>query len=367
MKKSILMLSVAWSSLTASAQQVGLKDVLGKYFTVGVALSTRVTSDGDAAADALVDRHFNSVVAENCFKGEEVTPQEGVYRFNAADSVVAYAQKHHLQLIGHCLVWHSQAPKWMFTHADGTTVSRDELIRRMQSHIRTMMGRYKGKVFGWDVVNEAFEDNGEYRRSPYYNIIGPEFIEIAFRTAQEADPGAELYYNDYSMSKPGKREAVCKLIRHLKKEGIRIDAVGMQSHNGMDFPNLADYEASIDIFAAQGVKVCFTELDINVLPSPQQFSGAGIEQTFEFQQKYNPYSKGLPAKVQQQVDDRWMAFFEIYRRHASQISRVTLWGLTDKDSWLNDWPIKGRTNYGLLFDRNGQAKPVINKIIDLFN
>ncbi|MBM6993927.1 MAG: endo-1,4-beta-xylanase [Prevotella sp.] len=366
MKKNILILSVLLSSITASAQQMGLKDALGKYFTVGVALSTRVTSDGNAQADELVDRHFNSVVAENCFKGEVVTPREGVYDFNAADSVVRYAEKHHLQLIGHCLIWHSQPPRWMFKNADGSQVSRDELIRRIQNHVRTMVGRYKGKVFGWDVVNEAFEDNGEFRKSPYYNIVGPEYIDIAFRTAQETDPNVELYINDYSLSKPGKRAAVCRLIRHLQQEGIRIDAVGMQSHQGLDYPDLKDYEASIDSFAACGVKVSFTELDINVLPSPQHFNGAGIEQSFEYQKQMNPYANGMPAEVQKKLDKRWLSFFEIYKRHASQIERVTLWGLTDGDSWLNDWPVKGRTNYGLLFDRQYKAKPVVNQIINMF-
>lgn len=366
MKKKLLVLSLLLSSVAASAQQTGLKDALGKYFQVGVALNTGVTSDGHEASDKLVDQHFNSVVAENCFKGEKVTPAEGVYEFNAPDSVVRYAEKHHLQLIGHCLVWHSQPPKWMFTYADGSQVSRDELIRRMQLHIRTMVGRYKGKVLGWDVVNEAFEDNGEYRKSPYYNIIGPEYLDIAFRTAHDVDPNVELYYNDYSLSKPEKRAAVCRLVRHLKKEGLRIDAVGMQSHNGLDYPDLKDYEASIDSFAACGVKVSFTELDINMLPSPKKFSGAGVEQNFEYQRQMNPYANGLPAKVEKQLNERWLAFFEIYKRHASQIERVTLWGLSDADSWLNNWPVKGRTNYGLLFDRNYQAKPVVSKIIELF-
>lgn len=365
-KKNLLVLPLLMGSMAMSAQQPGLKDVLGKYFMVGVALNTGVTSAGHEASDKLVDQHFNSVVAENCFKGEVVSPRPGIFDFNASDSVAMYAEKHQLTLIGHCLVWHSQPPRWMFTNADGSQVSREELIRRMKNHIRTVVGRYKGQVHGWDVVNEAIEDNGEFRKSPYYNIIGPEFIDIAFRTAQEADPNVELYYNDYSLSNPAKRDAVCRLVRHLQKEGIRIDAVGMQSHNGLDYPSLKDYEASIDSFAACGVKVNFTELDINVLPSPKHFSGAGVEQNFEYQKRMNPYADGLPAKVQQQLDERWLSFFEIYKRHSSQIDRVTLWGLGDGDSWLNNWPMRGRTNYGLLFDREYKAKPVVNKIIDLF-
>jgi len=366
MKRNVIVLSLLLGSMTAVAQQPGMKDVLGKYFQVGVALNTRITNGRDARADALVDKHFNSIVAENCFKGEEVTPAKGVYNFNDADAVVDYAQKHGLKLIGHCLVWHSQPPKWMFINDDGSQVSRDELIKRMKSHIRTMMGRYKGKIYSWDVVNEAIEDNGEFRKSPYYNIIGPEFIDIAFKTAQEVDPEAKLYYNDYSMSKPGKRAGVCRLVRHLQNEGIRIDGVGMQSHNGMDHPDLKEYEASIDSFATLGVKVSMTELDINILLQPQHFNGAGVEQNFEYQKQLNPYADGLPAKVQKQLDDRWLAFYNIYKKHASQIERITLWGLTDGDSWLNDWPVRGRTNYSLLFDRDYNAKPVVNEIINIF-
>ena len=214
--------------------------------------------------------------------------------------------------------------------------------------------------------NEAIEDDGSFRKSPYYNLLGEEFIEIAFRTAHEADPDAELYYNDYSMSKPEKREAVCRLVKRLKEKGLRIDGVGMQSHNGLDYPDLKDYEKSIDAFAACGVKVLITELDINVLPNPEGFGGAAVEQNFEFQQKYNPYPNGLPKDKQKELDKRWIDLFKIYYKHRAQIGRITLWGVCDENSWLNGWPIAGRTNYPLLFDRNYEAKPIVNEIINIF-
>jgi endo-1,4-beta-xylanase len=216
------------------------------------------------------------------------------------------------------------------------------------------------------VVNEAIEDDGSFRKSPYYNLLGEEFIEIAFRTAHEADPDAELYYNDYSMAGQAKREAVCRLVKKLKEKGLRIDGVGMQSHNGLDYPNLAEYEKSIDAFAACGVKVMITELDLNVLPNPQGFSGADIAQNFELQQKYNPYVDGLPAAKAKEVEKRWMELFNIYYKHRHQISRINLWGVSDGGSWLNGWPVKGRTNYPLLFDRQYKEKPVINEIIKLY-
>ena len=156
-----------------------------------------------------------------------------------------------------------------------------------------------------------------------------------------------------------KREAVCRLVRNLKAKGLRIDGVGMQSHNGLDYPNLEEYEKSIDAFAACGVKVMITELDVIVLPNPQGFGGAAVEQSFEFQQRYNPYTDGLPATKQKELDQRWLALFKIYYKHRSQISRINLWGISDGGSWLNGWPMAGRTNYPLLFDRQYLHIPII--------
>jgi endo-1,4-beta-xylanase len=168
------------------------------------------------------------------------------------------------------------------------------------------------------------------------------------------------------MANPLKRKAACQLVKRLKDKGIRIDAVGMQSHVGLNYPDLSDYEATIDSLAACGVKVMITELDINVLPNPNAFGGAAVEQNYEYQQRWNPYVKGLPTSKQQELEQRWLALFDIYKRHAKQITRVNLWGIGDHNSWLNNWPIKGRTNYPLLFDREYKEKPVIKKIMNLY-
>ncbi len=351
---------------TVVEQLPALKDVLGKHFLIGAAVNTQLADGTDPGSEAVVKEQYNQVVAENCMKGEKNHPEVNRFDFADGDKLVEWAQKNGKTVIGHCLVWHSQPPRWMFTDANGKQVSREVLIGRMYNHIMTVVTHYKGKVKGWDVVNEAIEDDGSYRKSPYYNIIGPEFIELAFQFAHEADPDAELYLNDYSMAKPAKREMYVKLIRNLKAKGLRIDAIGMQSHNGYNYPDYVEYEKSIEAFAAEGVKVMLTELDINMLPNPHGFSGAEISQKFELQQKYNPYVNGLDKKAQKLFDQRYLELFKIIERHKDVISRVTFWGVNDGNSWLNGWPVAGRTNYPLLFDRNNQAKPVVKDIIKLF-
>ena len=363
----LLLASAAFAQKGNKAEVLpSFQSTLGKHFLIGVAVDTRLPAGQDPAAEAIVKEQFNQVVAENCMKGEENHPEVNRFDFTDGDKLVNWAEKNGKTVIGHCLVWHSQPPKWMFTDANGKTVSREVLIGRMYNHIMTVVTHYKGKIKGWDVVNEAFEDDGSYRKSPYYNIIGPEFIELAFQFAHEADPNVELYYNDYSTSKPGKREAICKLVRSLKSKGLRIDAVGMQSHNGYNYPDYAEYEKSIEAFAAEGVKVMMTELDVNMLPNPEGFGGAEVSQNFELQAKYNPYVKGLDKKAQKLFSQRYLDLFKIIERHKNVISRVTFWGVNDGHTWLNDWPIKGRTNYPTLVDRNNQLKPVVKEIEKLF-
>ena len=363
----LLLASAAFAQKGNKAEVLpSLQSTLGKHFLIGVAVDTRLPAGQDPAAEAIVKEQFNQVVAENCMKGEVNHPEVNRFDFTDGDKLVDWAQKNGKTVIGHCLVWHSQPPKWMFTDANGKPVSREVLIGRMYNHVMTVVTHYKGKIKGWDVVNEAFEDDGSYRKSPYYNIIGPEFIELAFQFAHEADPNVELYYNDYSTSKPGKREAIRKLVHNLKAKGLRIDAVGMQSHNGYNYPDYAEYEKSIEAFAAEGVKVMMTELDMNMLPNPEGFGGAEISQKFELQKKYNPYVKGLDKKAQKLFNQRYLNLFKIVERHKDVISRVTFWGVNDGHSWLNGWPIPGRTNYPLLIDRNNEVKPVVKEIVNLF-
>ena len=340
-----------------------LKDALKGKFLIGVAMNANQITGKDTAGVRLIKQHFNSITPENCMKSEILQPEEGKFDFTLADQYVDFGQKNNMFIVGHTLIWHSQAPKWFFVDKDGKDVSRDVLIERMKNHIYTVVERYKGRVNGWDVVNEAIEDDGSFRKSKFYQIIGEDYIRLAFKFAHEADPKAELYYNDYSMSKKEKRDAVVKMVKNLQSQGVKIDGIGMQGHMTMDFPTLDEEEKSIVAFSGTGVKVMITELDLTVLPSPGSKVSADVALSYEYQKQLNPYPNGLPDSVAQAAHDRYAAFFKLFLKHADKIKRVTIWGLTDGQSWRNNWPVPGRTDYPLLFDRNYQPKPIVETII----
>lgn len=348
---------------TETKPEQTLKSALTGNFLIGTAMNTAQITGDDTRSDSVIAKHFNSIVAENCMKSEIIQPREGKFDFTLADQFVDFGKKHNMFIIGHTLIWHSQAPDWFFKDDDGNDVSREVLISRMKNHIYKIVGRYKGIVHGWDVVNEAFEDDGTYRKSKFYTIIGEDFIPLAFQFAREADPGAELYYNDYSMVKEGKQKAVIQLVNQLKNDGLRIDAVGMQGHYSLTYPTIKAFETGIENLAAAGVNVMITELDISVIPSPYEIQGADVANRFAYSTKMDPFKDGLPDSIQKQQNERYLQFFNTCLKHADNISRVTLWGVNDLQSWRNNWPIPGRTDYPLLFDRQNKAKPIVEEII----
>lgn len=359
-----LSLSVLVSCATQEEVPTTMREAFKDKFLIGAALGVKTVDNPDEKVQKVINEQFSAVVPENCMKAEVVQPEEGKFVFDDADRLIALAEKNNQVLTGHCLVWHSQAPQWFFNDSLGNQVDRETMIERMKNHIFAVAGHMKGKVKGWDVVNEAIEDDGTLRNSPFLQIIGPDFIKIAFQFAHEADPDAELYYNDYSMDKPAKRDAVVRLVRELKEAGCRIDGVGMQSHVAFDTP-LDEYEKSIEAFAAEGMKVMVTELDLSVLPWPEGDFGAAVETDFEYMKKMDPYTEGLPEEKAKEQSDFFVKLFKIYLDHSDVIDRVTFWGFSDGQSWKNDWPIKGRTDYPLAVDRNNDPKPFVNEIIKL--
>lgn len=343
-----------------------LKEVIGDAFLIGAALNHAQIYNQDRLGSELVTRHFNSITPENVTKWELIHPQPGIYDFEAADRFVEFGEKHDMFMVGHTLVWHSQTPSWVFEDEEGNPLDRDALLQRMRDHIHTVVGRYKGRIHGWDVVNEALNEDGSLRESPWYQIIGKDYLVKAFQFAREADPDAELYYNDYSLENPDKRAGAIRLVRYLQENGAPITGIGTQGHYFLDWPELEEIEKTILELAALGIDVMITELDIDVLPQAFDYMGADISVRADLEERLNPYPNGLPEHVDRQLAQRYREIFEIFRNYSEHITRVTFWGVTDGDSWKNNWPVRGRTNYPLIFDRNHEPKSAFFEIIELF-
>jgi endo-1,4-beta-xylanase len=344
-------------------QTATLKDAYKGKFVIGTALNTPQILGTAKEEVEVIKTHFNSIVAENCMKSGPIQPEEGKFNFELADKFVEFGVENDMHIVGHTLIWHSQAPRWFFRGEDGNEVSPEVLIQRMKDHIYTVVGRYKGKVHGWDVVNEAIEDDGSFRNSRFFQILGEDFIKYAFQFAHEADPDAELYYNDYSMALPGKRQGVVAMVKKLQEQGVKIDGIGMQTHVGLDYPAVEEFEASMEAYASLGVNVMITEMEISVLPMPQRNLGADISTNIEYQDQLNPYTEGLPESVDEELANRYLEFFKLFMKH-DYVTRVTVWGVNDGNSWKNGFPVRGRTDYPLLFDRENQPKSVVQKLID---
>jgi len=341
-----------------------LKEAYKGKFYIGVAINRNQAVGKDKKAEQLISEQFNSLSPENDLKWERIHPQRGTYYFKAADAYVNFGKNHGMFTIGHTLVWHSQTPDWVFEDVNGKSLTREALLSELKEHINTVVGRYKGVIKGWDVVNEALNEDGSLRESKWRTIIGDDFIEKAFQFAHEADPAAELYYNDYNLYKPEKRAGAITIINKLRSKGIAVTAVGEQGHYSLSNPPLEQVAQTITDFIKAGVDVNFTELDISVLPDDGASNTADVANKSDYQQKYNPYANGLPDNVMADLAKRYGQLFKLFTAHQDHISRITFWGLTDSDSWLNDWPIKGRTNYPLPYSRDYKPKTaVINEII----
>ncbi|MGK7391027.1 MAG: endo-1,4-beta-xylanase [Candidatus Cyclobacteriaceae bacterium M2_1C_046] len=342
-----------------------LKAAFKNDFLIGAALNSSQIYGKDTASVALIIEQFNTITPENVFKPAPIHPEPNRYNFDPADKFVAFGEENDMYMVGHTLVWHSQVPDWIFVTENKDTVNRDILLQRMDDHISTIVGRYKGRVQSWDVVNEALNDDGSMRETLWLKIIGQDFIEKAFTLANEADPDAELYYNDYNLWKPAKRDGAVRIIKNLQEKGVKVDGVGMQGHYGIGYPDLEQIEESIIAFSDLGVKVMITELDIDLLPNPSKRQGADIAETFEAREGFNPYESGLPDSVQEKLSNRYKELFELFYKHRDKIDRVTFWGVADQHSWLNNWPMPGRTSYPLLFNRNFEPKPAYDSIIEI--
>jgi len=350
---------------TGGGAPSSLKDAFAGSFHVGAAVNENQFTGRDTVGATLIVRQFNTITPENVLKWEHVHPGLGVYDFAAADRYVDFGTRHGMFIVGHTLVWHSQVPRWVFQDGAGNPVSRDTLLARMRDHIFTVVGRYKGRIKGWDVVNEALNDDGSLRRSPWYTIIGEDYLVKAFQFAHEADPSAQLYYNDYSLDNAPKRNGAVALVKRLQAAGVPVYAVGSQSHDKMDWPSVAQVDSTIRALSATGVKVNITELDVDILPPATQNRGADVATRGQASAAANPYAAGLPDSVQRALAARYADLFRVFASHRNVIDRVTFWGVGDGDSWLNNWPVPGRTSYPLLFDRADRPKPAFDAVMSV--
>lgn len=345
-------------ALTLASCMIGRNDppslrrVFRKKFRVGASVSPGNIHSEEAA---VLLRHFNSVTTENVLKMGPVHPARNRYEFGGADSIADFADRHHMGFRGHTLVWHKQAAEWMFRSEDGSPVSRDTLLQRLREHIFTVAGRYRGRVYAWDVVNEAVSDDPDrfLTHTPFLDIIGPEYIELAFRWAHEADPDALLFYNDYRETDPVKRRKIMRLVTDLKRKGVPIHGIGMQCHWSIYGPKEEELEATLRDYASLGLVIHVTELDVSIWP--------GEPERREKRPSDND-DRLTPEKAHAQEDMYAMAF-RLFRKYASDIDAVTFWNITDRHSWLDEWPVRGRKDHPLLFDEALHPKPSFWRVV----
>jgi endo-1,4-beta-xylanase len=330
----------------------GLKDYFAKYFTMGVAVSPGSLKTNEAE---LILQQFGSITPENAMKMGPIHPKENEYFWNDADSIVAFAQKNHLKIRGHNLCWHNQAPRWIFTNAVGDTVSKEILLQRLKDHITTVVNRYKGSIYAWDVVNEAISDKpDEYlRNSPWLRICGEDFIAKAFEYAHAADPDALLFYNDYNEINPVKREKIYRLIKSLKEAGIPIHGIGLQGHWAINEPSEDELNKTLSRFAGMGLKVQITELDISVYNKEHNARETKTEDT---NTDFTPEKETLQIEMYKRC-------FKAFEKYKKIISGITFWNISDRSSWLDNFPVRGRKDYPLLFDKNSQPKQAFWEVV----
>lgn len=323
-----------------------LCEVYNEYFDIGAAVNLE-TIEG---SKKLLATHFNSITAENDMKFVSVHPKENSYTFEAGDKLLAFAKQHSMKMRGHTLVWHNQTTDWVFEGEDGEPVSRELLLARMKSHIDTVVGRYKGSIYAWDVVNEVIEDKSDVwlRDSRWLQIIGEDFIEYAFRYAHEADPDALLFYNDYNECNPEKRDKIIKLIKSLQERGVPIHGVGLQGHWNLSGPSIAEIREAIEKYAALGLQLQVTELDISI---------------FDYEDRRTDLNAPTAEMLEKQAD-RYEEIFNLFREYKDVITAVTFWGAGEDYTWLDDFPVKGRKNWPFVFDENHEPKSSFWRLVD---
>jgi endo-1,4-beta-xylanase len=336
----------------STAISKGIKDAYAGKFLIGTAFDPGNFSDAELAN---IKANYNVVTPENCMKPQPIHPSENTYNWTTPDALMKWCEDNNIKVYGHTLCWHSQTANWFFQSGNGQQVTRELAMERLKNHILTVVGHFKGRIIGWDVVNEAINDGGgageteNLRSSSWYRIIGPDYLTLAFKWAHEADPNAQLYYNDYNIEQgstqnKGKHASSMLLLKRLIKDGAPINGVGIQGHWQLN-TNLADVEKAIADYESLGLKVSISELDVTVTGSNSGAfptgGGSGNVSADAFQQQAQVYAK----------------LFDIFKKHSNTVSRVTFWGVNDRRSWKSG-------QKPLLFDGQMEPKPAFQAILD---
>ncbi len=331
----------------------GLKDYYQNYFVMGVAVSPRALQTDEAA---LIKKEFGSMTPENAMKMGPIHPKPDEYHWKDADAIAAFARQNNLKLRGHTLCWHNQTPDWIFKNDDGTTVSKEELLQRLKEHITTVVSRYKGTIYAWDVVNEAISDKpAEYLRpSKWLEICGEEYIPKAFEYAHAADPDALLFYNDYNEISPVKREKIFRLVKSLKDAGVPIHGLGMQGHWATNEPSREALINTFEKFKQLGVQLQVTELDISIYPKKHNARDPKIIDD----------NTAFTIEREQEQLKKYKMCFDVFRKYKNELSAVTFWNISDRHSWLDNFPVRNRKDYPLLFDKDLQPKKVYWEVVN---
>lgn len=337
----------------SNAQSKGLKDYYRKYFSMGVAVSPRALKTDEGQ---LIVEQFNSMTPENAMKMGPIHPRENEYSWAGGDSVAAFAKRNNMKLRGHCLCWHNQTPRWFFIDSvTGKQVTKEVLLQRLKEHITTVVSRYKGTIYAWDVVNEAISDKEEeyFRPSLFYQICGEDFIAKAFEYAHAADPGAILFYNDYNEISQVKREKIIRMIKGLKDKGVPIHGIGLQGHWAVNEPSREQLDKTLADFSELGLKMQITELDISVYPKEHDAR----------EKKPEDADTAFTEEKKMKQLEVYKMCFELFRKYKKSITSITFWNISDRDSWLDNFPVRGRKDYPLLFDKDLKPKKAFWEVV----
>lgn len=327
--------------------KISLAEKYKDYFKVGAAVTVH---DLDGKHKQILIQHFNSITPENDMKFERIHPEEGRYDFDKVDKMREFAIQNNMMMRGHTFVWHNQTPQWVFKEKD-KDAPRELVIERLKEHIKTLCNRYNDIVYAWDVVNEAVEDKTEklLRDSPWRQTIGDDYIEIAFKIAKEYVKGGKLFYNDYNNEMPYKLEKTYKLLKDLIGKGTPIDGIGIQAHwNIWDKNLIENLKKAIETYAQLGLEIQITELDISV---------------FEFEDRRKDLTEPTDQMMELQAEV-YEKVFEVFREYKDNITSVTLWGISDRHTWKDNFPVIGRKDWPLLFDIKGEPKKAFYRIIN---